>query len=647
MSNFLRALRDSLRYWKSLVVATLCSLGIAALWSGNIAAFYPILQVVLDNQSIQQWMDRQIGEKQAELQETEQRIQALEQAASNQASSAEQPELAREKRQRARIDGELSWYLKYRPTAERFLPNDPFDTVVWIVGLLLVTTLIKNLLMVLNEYLVSRIAIDITREIRGRLFAKALYIDRSTFSGIGTSGFNAYIIQTAEGLSQGLVGTLGGAIREPLKIVACLIGAALINWRLLLASLIFAPLAGGLLYLISGKMKRLANHTLEKSLSFHDVLLESLNNSQTVQAYAMEPAEEKRFADATEVTRRYALKFSFYTALSKPIIEALGVGMLCTAIVCGAYLVLKQQTSIWFIPLASQPLSVEGLLTFFGMLIGMTDPLRKFAAVFSSIHLGSISADAIYKLLEHPTHITNPPEPKILARPHHRILFHDVSFGYQPERTVIEQVDLEIPFGQTVAFVGANGAGKSTITSLLCRFYDPVNGSILLDDVNLRDLSLEDLRSRVAIVAQQTELFNETVRYNIRYGSPNASDADVERSAREAHAWEFIHSVLPEGLDTRVGQNGNRLSGGQRQRIALARALLRNPEILILDECTSQIDLRSEELIRDSLMAHRGQRTMIIITHRESLLALADVVYEVGNGQIHPRFDHPRLAVAS
>jgi ATP-binding cassette subfamily B protein/subfamily B ATP-binding cassette protein MsbA len=159
-------------------------------------------------------------------------------------------------------------------------------------------------------------------------------------------------------------------------------------------------------------------------------------------------------------------------------------------------------------------------------------------------------------------------------------------------------------------------------------------------------LSLADLRSRIAIVTQQTELFNETVRYNIRYGSPNASDADVERAAREAHAWEFIHSVLPEGLDTRVGQNGNRLSGGQRQRIALARALLRNPEILILDECTSQIDLRSEELIRDSLMAHRGQRTMIIITHRESLLALADVVYEVGNGQIHPRFDHPRLAIA-
>lgn len=625
-------------------MATLCSFGIAALWSGNIAAFYPILQVVLDNQTIQQWIDRQIATEQQAADSTEGRIKEL-QATLAQTSTPElERELSRALRERSRHASELAWYSKFRPWAERFLPADPFETVVWIVGLLLITTLLKNLLMVINELLVSRIAIDITRELRGRLFSKAMHIDRSTFAGIGTSGFNAYIVQTAEGLSQGLVGTLGGAIREPLKIAACLIGAALINWRLLLASLVFAPLAGGLLYWISRRMQHLANRTLEKSLSFHQVLIESLNNSQTVQAFAMQRVEEQRFAEATEVTRRFALKFSLYTALSKPVIEAIGVGMLCTAIVCGAYLVLKQQVSILGIPLASQPLSVEGLLTFFGMLIGMTDPLRKIAAVFSSIQLGSISAAAIYNLLEHPTHITSPPDPKPLPSPHREIVFHEVSFGYQPDRPVVEDVNLHISFGSTIAFVGANGAGKSTITNLLCRFYDPVSGSILIDGINLRDLSLEELRGRVALVTQQTELFNESVLYNIRYGAPEASAEDVERAAREAHAWDFIQEVLPQGLDTRVGQNGNQLSGGQRQRIALARALLRDPEILILDECTSQIDLRSEELIRDSLQAHRGRRTMIIITHRESLLALADVVYEVEGGTIRPRWELARQA---
>ena len=635
MQHFLQALNDSLRYWKSILLATLCSFGIAALWSGNIAAFYPSLQVVLDNQSIPQWMDRQIAAEQEAAEQTETRIREL-QAADRDNSEADRA-LAVELRERSRHANELSWYLKFRPLAVQYLPNDPFETVVWIVGLLLVTTLIKNLLMVANELLISRIAIDITREVRERLFAKALHIDRSTFAGIGTSGFNAYIVQTAEGLSQGLVGTLGGAIREPLKIFACVLGAALINWRLLLASLVFAPLAGGLLYWISGRMKKLANRTLEKSLSFHEVLIESLNNSQTVQAFAMQAVEERRFAAATDVTRRYALKFSLYNALSKPVIEALGVGMLCTAILCGAYLVLKQQTSIFGITLASQPLSVEGLLTFFGMLLGMTDPLRKFAAVFSSIHLGMISADAIYKLLNHPTHIADPLQPVSLAHPHREIVFHDVTFGYQPDRTVISNVDLTIPFGTTIAFVGPNGAGKSTLTNLLCRFFDPLGGSILIDGVNIRDLKLQDLRSRVAIVTQQTELFNESVRYNIRYGKPEASEEEVERAARAAHAWEFIHEVLPDGLDTQIGQNGNRLSGGQRQRIALARALIREPEILILDECTSQIDLRSEELIRDSLKSHLGLRTILIITHRESLLALADRVYEVDGGSITPQ----------
>ena len=250
----------------------------------------------------------------------------------------------------------------------------------------------------------------------------------------------------------------------------------------------------------------------------------------------------------------------------------------------------------------------------------------------------------IYSLLDRPSEIRDPEQPKDLPRPHGRLTMSDVAFGYHPGQNVISDVNLEIPFGSTIAIVGSNGSGKSTLINLLCRFYDPTAGRISVDGIDYRELRLHDLRGRIALVNQQTELFNETVRYNIRYGTPEATDDEVIAAAKRAHAHEFISTVLHEGYATRVGRNGSSLSGGQRQRIALARALLCDPEILILDEATSQIDMQSEQLIRESLAELRGERTMIIITHREKLLELADRVYEVAEGRLVERPNLKRVA---
>lgn len=634
MKNFRRALLDSLHYWKSLALATLCSIVVAFLWSFNIAAFFPILQVVLEDRTIQQWFDEQIAKNQADSLDMSGEIAQLEKQLALRADPAIQKKLNLRRQSLESLEYGSQWYLKYKPWVA-LLPKDPFQTVAWIMAFLMLTTVVKHFFMLANEILVARIAMDISRELRSRLFAKALYTDRASFSGIGTSGFSAYIMQTADGLSVGLTSTLGGAVREPLKVVGCLIAAGMINFRLLLLSIVVAPAVGFLLYWITQRLKAISRKALSESMSFYEVMLESLNNLQTVQAYTMEKVEKERFDKSTSEMRRVGLKFVFFTSLSKPVIEFLGIGMLCTTIVCGSYLVLKQKTDFLGIPLASEPPSVPGLLTFFLMLIGMTDPLRKVSAVYSSIYAGSVAADAIYGLLDRQNAITDPKQPVQVNTPHRNINIQNISFGYHFEQRVIRDVSLQIPFGSTIAIVGANGSGKSTLINLLCRFYDPLEGSISLDDVDLRHMLIGDLRSRIALVTQQTELFNDTVRYNIRYGSLSASDEAVERAAREAHAHEFIQSALPHGYDTRVGQSGHRLSGGQRQRIALARAILRNPEILILDECTSQIDMRSEELIRDSLSAHRGKRTLIIITHREALLELADIVYEVHDGKFN------------
>jgi ATP-binding cassette subfamily B protein/subfamily B ATP-binding cassette protein MsbA len=213
---------------------------------------------------------------------------------------------------------------------------------------------------------------------------------------------------------------------------------------------------------------------------------------------------------------------------------------------------------------------------------------------------------------------------------------NNVHFGYHAGREILRNVSLEIPFGETVCIVGANGTGKSTIVQLVCRFYDPQSGSLHLDQVDLREMSLKDLRTRIALVTQSTELFNRTVMENILYGNPDATEEDAIEAAVMAHADEFIRNQLKDGYNTVVGTGGQFLSGGQRQRIALARALLRKPEILILDESTSQIDMTSELLIRESLGKLRGRQTILIITHREALLELADKIYEMQDGQLVP-----------
>ncbi len=646
MKNFMRAIRMASQHWLSVTLAAVCSFAVAALWGANIGAFYPILEVTIRGKSMQQWVDEEYVKHDVAVQTAQASI------ADQQALLAAQPPPAEAKSVQAGIDAlqteltveqaQRGYYAKLKPWVDRWVPASPFQTIALIVVALLVSTLVKHFFLISNEVLVGKVSLDISRNLRNRVFEQALTMDRASFASRGNANFVTLIVHITDMLSTGLINALGAALREPLKIVACLVGASFICWRLLVLSVLVAPIVGVLLYFVTRSLKRVARRMLERAAGFHEVLLEALANIQTVQAYRREDNELQRFEAATLLLRRFGLKFLFLTSLSKPIIEFLGIGMLGTTIIGGAYLVLNQQTSLFGIMICKEPLSVSALLVFFGMLVGISDPLRKLSAVYSSVYAGTIAADAIFPVLDHASKIIDPVQPQALPRPHQTLTIHETCFSYaNSNQKVIDDISLSIPYGSTVAIIGSNGSGKSTLINLLCRFYDPSSGSIQFDGIDYRDLRIDDVRSRFALVNQQTELFNETVAYNIRYGNPQASDAEVERVARAAHAHEFISTVLDQGYETKVGQNGSRLSGGQRQRIALARALLCDPEVLILDEATSQIDMQSEQLIRESLAEHRGERTMIIITHREKLLELADVVYEVVEGRL---IERPHLA---
>jgi ATP-binding cassette subfamily B protein/subfamily B ATP-binding cassette protein MsbA len=260
-----------------------------------------------------------------------------------------------------------------------------------------------------------------------------------------------------------------------------------------------------------------------------------------------------------------------------------------------------------------------------------------------SIQIGITAAERVFNVLDQPLRVADPRQPVVLTAPHHRLVFDRISFHYLPQQPVLRNVSFTVNFGETLAVVGSNGCGKTTLASLIPRFYDPVEGTIRLDDIDLRQISLQQLRQRIGVVTQQTFLFDLTVLDNIRYGTPAATREQVLQAARQAGAHEFIESSLEKGYDTLIGPNGNRLSGGQRQRLALARAMLRDPEILLLDEATSQVDPHSEHLIHRAIEQSAGRRTTIIITHRFSTLKLADRILVLDAGRIAALGTHHEL----
>ncbi len=637
MKYLARALKQAWRHWPALAIALFCSLGVAALWGANIAALFPIIETTLHGQSLQEWNLKRLERAQSSQATHEAEAQQLEQRRAATVNPKEKQELGFQldvlktqiKLDRAGIYSAE----RLQPFLARFMPSKPFATVTLIALLVAGATALKQLLMLTNTMLVSYVSQSIARDVRGQLFDKSLSLDRPAFDSQGISGFTAHITHTTDMLASGITSFYGGAVTEPLRILACLGGAWLISWRLTLASLVFAPIAAFLILFLNRRIRALSLRVLDRSMGFHHVMLEVFNSLLTVQANTMEDFERRRFGDSTAGIRRYAMKATFYNALSSPVTELLGMGILCTGVIVSGYLVINQETHIFGIPMSDKPLSITAMTVFFAMLVGASDPLRKLSTVITGVNSGMVAAGFLYPILEKKSYLVESPTPTPLPTPHERIEFRDISFSYDGIQPVLRQVNLAIHRGDHLAIVGPNGGGKSTIINLLCRFYDPRQGEVLIDGISLRDVALKDLRGRIALVTQQTELFNESILHNIQYGRWNATEEEVKAAARLARADGFI-SEFPQGYQTRVGPNGQRLSGGQRQRIALARAFLRNAEILILDEATSQIDVESEKLIHDALVEYGQGRTLIMITHRESTLSLATRIVRIENGRL-------------
>ena len=646
MNNFGRVLKIAARRRFALVGILFSSLVIAVLWGANIGTLYPLVEVVFKGDSLPSYVASRIETTQVDLTELDQQLLGISQSLSlarDDEKIALQVEMQTLESRRAVVRESNAWFVKVQPWIDRYAPDGPYQTLMLVVALLVGGTALKLLALMLNLLLVQYVAERTAFDLRSAFFRKSLSLDLDSFGENGSAELTSRLINDVSNVSAGVSVLLGRMVREPLKMIVCLGGAMFICWRLMLLVMIVTPIVALVMSYLSRAIRRASRRAMEEMSQLYGMLSDAFAGIRVVKAFNTQAFERAKFRRGTYAFYRKSMKIAFYNMLARSSSEMLGMATIGMAILAGGYLVVNQETHLLGIRMCREPLNVGEVLMFFGFLIGASDPARKLTDVWSGLQRGIAATVRVYDIIDQPVRVKEPAMPKSVARPHRTIAFKDVCYQYSSGPKVLQGMDFEVQHGETVAVVGPNGSGKSTLVSLLCRFDDPQSGEVLLDRVPLREMRTRDVRRRIALVTQRTSLFEDTIENNIRYGSPGADSHAVVRAAKLAFADDFIRTKTPDGYQTLLGTGGVRLSGGQMQRIALARAFLREPDILILDEATSQIDMESEQLIHQALKKFLVNRTGVMITHRPSSLAMADRTIVVEAGKVSDEGTHAEL----
>jgi len=531
--------------------------------------------------------------------------------------------------------------LKYW-TSEAIGSREPMAALQMVCALMSLSFLLKNVFIYLKGLAMTRLNLSVVRDMRNQLFTHALTLPVSYYDRTKSGNVVSLVVNDVSNINNSMTGTFDKILVEPMRLLFFVCTLFVINYKFTLAIFVIFPVLGYLITLIGRTVRRRSKRVMEHLAALLSILHETVSGVRIVKIFGTQGHEAAKFKDENNRFIRQSFRSNYVGALASPITEVMGVVVVVILLWYGGSQVLS-----------SGGFGAEDFTRFLVFLFSIFTPLKEISRLNTTLQSGFASADRVFAALDSPVEKTaveppvsnngETPAPPAPIPFNNKIEFQNVGFNYPGcAETVLKDISFEIKKGSIAALVGSSGSGKSTTLDLLPRFYDITDGKIAIDGRDTREMNLASLRKLFGIVAQETFLFNDTISANIAYGLQNADKDSIVAAAVAANAWEFIEK-LPNGLDTVIGERGVMLSGGQRQRLSIARALLLNPPILILDEATSSLDTESERLVQAAINNVMENRTVLVVAHRLSTIRHADQILVLEAGKIVERGTHNEL----
>ena len=508
------------------------------------------------------------------------------------------------------------------------------ENTIWalaiVIALVLSLFLLKNLFSYLASFFITYLRNGVLKDLRNNLYKKIVNQPIAFFSDQRKGDIMSRMIGDVNEVQNSMLSALESFIREPLTIIFSILVMLGISVKLTLFTFIFIPIAAAVISKIGKSLKKNSIAVQQEQGRFLSLIEETIGGLRVIKAFNAESIFSKRFADSSQTFNRLSNKVMNRQNLGSPMSEFLGILMIAVLLWFGGSLVLVDKT-------------LEGtqFIAFMGLAYNILTPAKAISRASYDMRRGNAAAERILEILDYDNPIKERENPVVIKDFTTAITLNNVTFAYA-EQPVLTNFSLEVPKGKTVALVGQSGSGKSTIANLITRFYDVNQGAILIDGVDVKDMQTASLRKLIGVVSQDSIHFNDTIKNNLLIGKPDATDEELITAAKIANAYEFIND-LPEGFDTNIGDAGSKLSGGQKQRLSIARAVLKNPPIMVLDEATSALDTESERLVQNALENMMKHRTSIVIAHRLSTIQNADLIVVMQKGRIVEQGTHTEL----